>query len=420
MSKRLQANLRLIQLGVRGHLRNPGLRMLALFGMVTAAAVAWSQGSTAGSTSIALTGWLGRAFGVAACLWMGYSANRDQNDREGAVIRSKPLDGAAWVTTLWLTGTLVWLAILGAAFAAAAAAQLPQAGAVSLTAHLIGFGRAGIVLAIAATLAFSLSRLMRSPLGGVIIMFAWFCAMGGLKLIPAFLQPEYSQNTLLYVAAGAAMVCLTGALVERCRRGEMRRVPLVPLAGLAVFLAAAAGGAALAYQKQPNPNAAEFTIWSRISRQHVLPGLRTPGFWLPDGKGGTVRTAAYRGKILVLYFFSARDTESARMLTALDLITREYGPRGVQPIGICLSPDHGDGWTLARSGYHFPIGIDLSTVTATDPPEAATAIAYDAQTLPLLVVTDRSRRVTSIVRTPDSTADSLRPMLEERLQAEPE
>src|SRR5438105_12231120 len=51
-----------------------------------------------------------------------------------------------------------------------------------------------LIVSLIATLCFALSRLLRSPLGGLLILFIWFCAMGGAQFIPLYLRPDYAQN----------------------------------------------------------------------------------------------------------------------------------------------------------------------------------------------------------------------------------
>src|SRR5205085_8764357 len=51
------------------------------------------------------------------------------------------------------------------------------------------------------------------------------------------------------------------------------------------------------------------------------------------------------------------------LFRSLEQMQREFGKRGVTPIAICLSPDHGDGASLANTaGYHYPIATDPQTV----------------------------------------------------------
>lgn len=416
----LRGAARLIRLGISADLRSPGLRLAAVVGALGVAVYAWNQGSMVGSAALVLSSWLGRVYGVAACLWFAYAAIRDQNDQNGAVLRSKPVDGTRWVFINWTGGMTVWLILLGGAFLAAALAQLPHAGALGLRAHGFAFLRSAALLVSVATLSFGLSRMLRSPLGGIITVFAWFCAMAGLEFIPGFLRPDYSQNSLLFLAAGAWVLALCALLVERFRRGELRR-PLAPLAALVALLALTAAAAAHAIGQTPQAIAAPAGMWAQMSRQYLRLGSRVPGFWLPDGSGGTVRTADYPGKILIIFLFAAEDLDAARTLPAMEVIRKEFGDRGVQPIAVCLSPNHGDGRLLARAGgYAYPIGIDLSTVKASAPPESSIAIAYDAQNLPKLVVTDRRRRARAILFDPFYSVEQLRLAVEARLAEEPE
>ncbi|HEU4754416.1 MAG TPA: redoxin domain-containing protein [Armatimonadota bacterium] len=416
----LQRAARLVRLGITAELRNPALRLAGALAAVGAGVYAWNQGDLPGTTALALSLWLGRAYGIAACLWFGYMAIRDLNEKSGAVIRSKPVDGAEWTLLNWTVGTSVWLILLLLPFAAAAVAQLILSGPISLASFGLAYLRAASAMVAAVTLAFGLSRLLRSPLGGILVLFAWFCAMAGLQYIPSFLQPDYAQNRPLYLGAAALVFALTALIVERFRRGELRR-PAGAIVACIALLGLTAAGAARAYRLVPRPSEEGRTLWTEIAMQHVELGKRAPGFWLPDGKGGTVRTADYHGKILLIYLFAPDDVETTRTLPALDRILAQYGSRGVQPIGVCVSPDHGDGWMLARAGgYHFPIGSDLATVHSSAPPESSLTIAYDVQTLPMLIITDRRRQVREMLSEPYYDLETLRQRVEQRLAAEPE
>ncbi len=416
----LRRNLRLLRLAVVSELRGPGLRLLGLFGAAGAAAYAWSQGSSPAGAALVLGAWLGTVYGMGACLWFAYAALRDQNEKQGAVIRSKPVDGAYWVILLWGSGLTTWGLLLLAAFLAAAVAQVPQAGVRSLVVYGAGFLRAAWVLAAMATLSFGFSRMMRSPLGGIIVLFAWFCALAGLNYIPVYLRPDYSQNLGLFSAVGLFVLFLTGALVERLRRGELRR-PLVPTLGLVAFGCVVAQAALAAYARSPEQVVERTLVYQNIAQQDLQEGNRAPGFWLPDGRGGQVRTRDYAGRILVIYLFSARDARTVQFLDSLNGIAEDYGSRGVQPIGVCLSQDQGDGPALVRtSGYQFPIGTDPTTSAVAPQASSSLAAAYRAETLPILVVTDRQRRVMHVSKVPVEDSIRLRSWIEARIAAEPE
>jgi hypothetical protein len=416
----VRRTLRLVRLGVVAELRNPALRLLGAAAFVGAGVFAWNQGAMAASTGVTFATWLSRVFGIAACLWLAYSAIRDQNERGGAVLRSKPVDGGYWVFLNWASAIIVWLILLLAPFLGAAIGQFAHQGGLSLYVHGWSFLRAAVVVASVGTLSFSLSRMMGSPLGGIIVMFAWFCAMAGLEFVPTYLQPDFAQNAVLFVPAALTVLALAGLFVERLRRGELRR-PLVPLAVLFGLVVVTGSGAAHAYRRTPSLYEERPSVWSRIALQHLQAGQRVPGFWLPDGKGGVVRTADHHGKILFVYMFDALDLNSARALPALETLQREMGPQGVQVIGIALSRDHGAALALGRTGgYSFPIGADLATVNAGTPPESAVAVSWNAQLLPGLVVTDRRRIVRAVLNEPIFEISTLRRLAHERLAVEPE
>lgn len=406
---------RLLRLGITAELRSPAIRLLAVAGCVITAIFTWQQEGAAAVTALNLSLWLSRVYGVGACLWLGYAAIRDQNEQLGGVLRSKPVDGARWIALNWATGLGLWLLLLGSAFLGAAVGQLRGAGIYSLLAHAAGFLRAAEVVFVAGSFSFAVSRMMRSPLGGILTLLAWFCALAGFGYIPAYLQPDYSQNRPTYLAAATLLLAVAGLFLERFRRGELRR----PAGSLAVVLllgGLTGAGASRAYEAAPKPEAKEPTLWDQIAIQHLEEGRRVPGFWLPDGHGGTVRTADYRGKVLVIYLFTAGDPEAGRGLAALATVGRELKERGVQPLGVCISADHGDGAMLARTaGLGFPIGSDLSTVSL-GKGGSAMLTAYDVDTLPMLVITDRRRIVRTINRTPFADAAELRRQVLEQLE----
>ena len=420
MSKSVKIALRLVRLGLAAELRNHALRLLAGVAIFGIAALAWTHSAMAGPTSVVLSTWLARGYGIAGCLWCSYAAIRDQDERTGGAIRSKPVDGAFWVLVSWLTQTLLWLLLAAATFLVAGLAQawgtrslMPLAGMV------IGFGRAALVITVATTLGYCLSRIARSPIGGVLTVFAWFCVTAGLAYIPQYLHVDYSQNQPFFLATAAVLLVFTALVVERSRRGELRNVR-APAAALAALTLLSVAAGARAVRGTPALGGAVPTLWDRIALQHLQEGERLPGFWLPDGRGGTLRTADHEGKILLVFLFRPDDLEASRSIPALDAIAREFAPRGVQPLGVVISPNHGDGWALVRAcDCAFPIGADPSTVSAGEPPESAVASAYDAQSLPMLVITDRRRIVRAILRAPSYDAPVLRGLIAQRLAVEP-
>jgi peroxiredoxin len=411
-------DLRIVRLNILAELRNPALRILGLIFAIGAGVYGWQQGSSAASTAVILSAWGGRGFALACCLWFATGALRDQDAQLGAVLRSKPIDGARWVLINWATGVGLWGLLAGMFFVGAALGQLAHAGLASLAAHAIGFLRALVTIISVSSLGFCLTRLTRSPLGATVVLLAFLCVIAGLQLIPTFLRPDYSQNLALYLTATAVLLTLTGFLVERYRRGELRK-PLGPGLALLICGVAAYGGGSYAYQSSLPP--AEGTIPDLVQTQHLEEGKRVPGFEFPDGKGGRVRTSDYAGKIELVYLFAADDLDAAQTLGALNRVAAEYGAQGVQPIGVCLSMDKLDGATLSwTAGLRFPIASDRFTVKTQAPPESPLAIAWDAQVVPMLVVTDRHRRVRTVLKDPAVDFPRLQTIVSERLKEEPQ
>src|SRR5262249_48052080 len=223
-------------------LRSPGLRLVAFLGAIAAGALAWNASDAPGSVGVLLAAWLGRLYSVAAALWFAYTGIRDLGD-EGATVRAKPVDGAAWVAVTWATGIGIWLALLGIAFGVAALVLLVNAGPAALPGQAVGFLRAAGLVVVVATWSYTLSRMLRSPLGGILTLFAWFCSMAGLQFIPAYLRPDFTQNLPLFLAASLFLLCLAALLVERFRRGELRRPGLAVALLCACLLLTAAGAA---------------------------------------------------------------------------------------------------------------------------------------------------------------------------------
>lgn len=406
---------RLLRIGIGAELRNPAMRLLGFAGFLAAFAYGWQQEGAAAATALNLAVWLSRVYGVGACLWLGYTAIRDQNEQLGGVLRSKPVDGAQWIVLNWATALGLWLVLLACPFLGAALGQIRTSGGYSILGHAAGYLRAAEIVWFAGTISFAISRMMRSPLGGILTLLAWFCALAGFGYIPLYLQPDYSQNRPTYLAAAALLLAVAGLLMERFRRGELRR-PAGSLAIVAGLLALTGAGASRAYQVAPKPEVKTPGIWEQIALQHLEEGRRVPGFWLPDGKGGMVRTADYQGKVQVIYLFAASDPDAGRALSALASVGRELKGQGVQPLGVCISADHGDGAMLARTGgLGFPVGSDLSTLSL-GKGGSAMLTAYDVDTLPMLVITDRRRIVRQINRTPFADAAELRQQVLDQLQ----
>lgn len=413
-----QASLRLFRLALLAELRSPALRLSTAAAAALGAALAINAGDAVGSAGVFLASVLARVVGMAACLHLAYSANRDLAESAGAAYRSKPFDGWRWVALRCSAGVASWLVPLAAAFIAAALVGFFTGGPRALPASALGFFRASLVVLPLAVASFALSRMFRSPLGGIIVAFFWFCAIAGSRFIPVYLQPEYTQNLLLMAGVALLLLVIAGMVIERWRRGEFRRLGVALLA-VAIAAGIASAGGVVAVAREPDNVAGEGSIYERMSLQYARTGAQIPGFWLPDGRGGIVRTAPHRGKILVVYLFDASSVAAGTSLKAMDTIAREFGDSGVQPLGIAISPDQGDGPALVLGGgYSFPIGYDPAARKAS-PPDSPMTDAFDVEELPLLAVTDRRGRITDYRAYETADETLLRHLVMQRLQVEP-
>jgi peroxiredoxin len=409
----LRRGLLLLLLDLRAELGSRRLRLGGLLGALAAGVLSWAVASAGASAAVLLGEWLGLAYGCGACLWAGALVTRHM-DRGGAILRGKPTGGALQVLVAWLSGLSVWLLLLAAAFLASMPALLGE-GVPGAAAGILALARAALQVGMMGTLAFALSGLFRSPLAAAATILLWVGIF--FSAAPAFLQPTYAQNAFFYGGAALLLLAVSALVAERKHAGELHR-PLAAAAALLLLLLATACGAARALQSAPASSGGGHTVWDAMRDQELEPGQPAPGFWLPDGRGGQVQAADYPGKVLLIYLFAAEDEAALRNLSRLDRIAREYAGRGVQPLGICLSRDHGNAWSVARlGGCRFPIGMDLST-EGTSPPVSAMAHAYGVPQLPALVVTDRWRRVRALRQEASLSLELLRALVEERLAGE--
>jgi peroxiredoxin len=160
-----------------------------------------------------------------------------------------------------------------------------------------------------------------------------------------------------------------------------------------------------------------------MAMQTAPVGELAPGFRLPNTTGGLSSLADYPGRILVIGLWSPEDSESTIILARLEDVWRKYGSRGVQPIAICISQDRSAAAVFARgSGVDFPVVLDWGTHNADKPSNASPmASAYDADTLPHVVVTDRRRLTRRILKGVDAYEGvGLERAIQERLAAQPD
>ena len=117
-------------------------------------------------------------------------------------------------------------------------------------------------------------------------------------------------------------------------------------------------------------------------------GAIAPGFSLPGAgrKGQRVDLAQFRGKVVVLDFWSTTCPPCLSQMDELETLRRRMGPRGVEVVGICAGGEPVD--EVARfvreREVKYPIAVDE---------DGATTAAYRVRSLPTLYVVDAAGRI---------------------------
>ena len=137
----------------------------------------------------------------------------------------------------------------------------------------------------------------------------------------------------------------------------------------------------------------------------VVLGTPCPDFRLRSVEGATVSRDDFRDKaVLVVMFICNHCPYVQAVEDRIIALAREYGPKGVQLVGICSNdptgyPEDAPAKLLARSrakGYGFPYLVDESQDVAR---------AFDAVCTPDIYVYDRNRRLAYHGRIDDNWND---------------
>jgi peroxiredoxin len=99
-----------------------------------------------------------------------------------------------------------------------------------------------------------------------------------------------------------------------------------------------------------------------LASGRVKPGSAAPAFELKDLKGKTVRLADYRGKPLLLFWFSSRSRPAEAAGKAIRELHEAYRKKGAQFLGVSVLED-GDAAKKAdqfrkRFDWSFPVVLD--------------------------------------------------------------
>lgn len=415
--------LSLARLEYRIGARTTAFRLLGL----AALALGWVSGNAPGrGVSVSAygageSGW--QYLGFATIVWMALAAVRDTYQRTEALIYSKPQTTERLVLAKFLGAFGQALVLLVLLFAGALCGRFYVAHSLlGFTVYGVQFVRAAVALFFAASASFSLALLADSPVAGAVVGLYWVVMLAGKEYLAKIYFPAYTQNLPVYLTIGALILCIALWFHRRSRRGDQPAPAWVRLSAFAALLVAIGSVRAVVWSGH-DPQAITSPFMELVARQNIVFGERAPGFLLPDQAGRPTTLSGLHDRVLLIALWSPRDQESGLLLARLNDLYLRYGSRGVQPVAICISEDTGAAATFAAGErVAYPVVADWGTHNAPKSAESSpVASAYQATTLPMVVVTDRSRRVRSIIAG-IATYDGpeLETEIERRLRAEPE
>lgn len=367
--------------------------------LIAALATGLLQGSTPGrgaAVSAYAAGELACLYiSLLAIIWMALAAVRDAAMRTEILVFSKPQPAETLALARFAGGYLQMFAVIGALFIGASAARLVSGGgATGFAAYGGEFARAAAVVFFASSLSFSLALLLDNALAGVTSGLYWLLTLAGREFLAKFYFPAYTQNGPAFAALAAGLLLSALFVYRRRRRGATPAARWVRL-GAPAFLATAMLLFRAVILNGHDPQARTQLVLDRMADQNREEMERAPGFDLPDQIGRVTGLSDYPGRIMVIALFSPQDTDSALLLDRLAAVQQRYGAQGVQPVAICISENQGTAATFARGeAVDFAVVSDWGTYNAPRGAEVSPlATAYRAVVLPLVVVTDRRRRV---------------------------
>ncbi len=396
-----------------------GLAALVLcftVGMVLGAA----DGATASLVAYRLGRFGAIGLGFLALPLLAAGARRDYTSGASDVIQSRPQQAHELMLARWLGGFLFLLALQVAAAVAAFVFLLVLGDAppdgTGPRASLLALGHAILVgalpLLFLSVIGYCVADLLQNVLAAAIIALYWLLVLLGRDYLSRVFDFSLTQNALAYVLISAGVLFAAMAVARyRQKLANYRRLNVPVLA--TVFLVAGLAIAVRFVLIRHDPPLHLHPVAIKVASQTIR-GNRLPGFWLPDQFGKRVQLADYAGAPLVVGFWSPAEPESLETLRALALVHRDYGPRKVGVIGICISDDMWVGRRVARErGYEFPMVTDSGTHWAEDLQTASPLTeAYEVNYLPAVFVADGGR---NLVRKLETVPQSLLPAIRTEL-----
>lgn len=109
-----------------------------------------------------------------------------------------------------------------------------------------------------------------------------------------------------------------------------------------------------------------------------------PSFRLPGAAGGTVDLASYAGKPVLFMFFTESCPYCRAAGPALEKFHRDYGPKGLAVLGVCIEEGKDSALNFARDlGLTFPLAYKGREAYR----------AYRARGVPYIYLVDRKGRL---------------------------
>lgn len=131
---------------------------------------------------------------------------------------------------------------------------------------------------------------------------------------------------------------------------------------------------------------------------HFLMGRPAPDFALRSSAGPNIRLSEYRGDVVVLAFWGTRCGVCAAQLAALDQLHATYQSAGLVALGVDVDDNQNAAREfLAARPVKFPMLLD---------PAKAVARSYRVDSLPMLLLIDRTGAVRQVYRDYRSGAEA--------------
>ncbi|MGC8668822.1 MAG: TlpA family protein disulfide reductase [Chthonomonadales bacterium] len=400
----------------RAAMRTAAFRVAAFTAFLVGLAVGSQAGHGAGPSAWAAGEASWRVFGFVVVVWMSLAAVGDQVLRTDVLLYPKPQPNERIVAAKFLAILAQVLLANAALFAGAACAHYASHGSLAgIGAYASRYGVSSGALLFLGAAAYTLALLTGTPLAGSVAGLFLALALAGRSFLAKAYIPAYTQNVPTYMALGAAAIGAACWFYRPGRRGGTRVAWYAPaLTLLGVLLAVANLKVQLA--RTHDPLSGEQPALDLMEAQNIVPNNPAPGFLFPDQHGRPTQLSDYEGSIFVIALWSPSDPDSVAVLDRLQEIAHRYGSQGVQPVAICISEDMGAVETFAQGEMlSYPVVEDWGTHHAPDLMDSSPmANAYQVTVLPKVVVTDRRRRVKTILTGIDASAGSL---LEEAVKA---